>query len=419
MSMFKIWNVKILKDGQKNFLKGLDTKGAIHICNEEAKEVVVLVEGTRCVQVEKLLKDRDIQFETIGYENGHYDFFRGKSSRGARPVPNSLINKPWRVNKARTVMDWNDYYQYDVIYKWMDDIERLYPATCTVSVIGKSVEGRPIKMLKITNSNASNSGVWLDGCMHAREWITVPVVTFIANHIARNFNNLPKFLTNKDWFFVPIVNPDGYHFTHHQDRMWRKNRARFGNTIVGVDLNRNFGLNWGSGIDASVTYGDPMHQNYRGQEPFSEPESSAVKDMILYSGLPFKIFLSFHAYSEAISFPWCFQSDPSPDYVNLLEGGAVMAKAIYDTSGRMYKVGNFKDIMYFASGTSIDWSYGTAKIPFSYLVELRSKEHRFFLPKEEIIDCCREALAGVIALAEFVEKKKCLNCAVYSTKQNF
>lgn len=43
-------------------------------------------------------------------------------------------------------------------------------------------------------------------------------------------------------FFVPVVNPDGYYHTHTVDRMWRKNRARFGNTITGVDLNRNFGL---------------------------------------------------------------------------------------------------------------------------------------------------------------------------------
>lgn len=85
---------------------------------------------------------------------------------------------------------------------------------------------------------------------------------------------------------------------------------------------------------------------------------------------------------------------------------------MYETSGRMYKVGNFRDIMYHASGTSIDWSYGVAHIPFSYLIELRSKQDRFLLPQGEIIDCCREALNGVIALVNFVDQKKCLNCAV-------
>lgn len=80
-------------------------------------------------------------------------------------------------------------------------------------------------------------------------------------------------------------------------------------------------------------------------------------------------------------------------------------------------VGNFKDLMYLASGTSIDWSYGTAHIPFSYLVELRSKEYKFLLRKEEIQDCCQEVLNGVLALENFVDQKKCLNCTMFSRKK--
>lgn len=82
----------------------------------------------------------------------------------------------------------------------------------------------------------------------------------------------------------------------------------------------------------------------------------------------------------------------------------------------MYKVGNFKDVMYYASGTSIDWSYGTARIPYSYLVELRSKQDKFLLPKNEIIICCKEALNGVKALTEFADKTRCSNCKVNAKK---
>lgn len=71
----------------------------------------------------------------------------------------------------------------------------------------------------------------------------------------------------------------------------------------------------------------------------------------------------------------------------------------------MYKVGPFKDLMYCANGTSIDWSYGTAHIPFSYLIELRSKAHKFLLPKEEIIECCEENLSGLKALAAYADKQ--------------
>lgn len=28
-----------------------------------------------------------------------------------------------------------------------------------------------------------------------------------------------------DWYFLPLVNPDGYEHSHKYDRLWRKNRA--------------------------------------------------------------------------------------------------------------------------------------------------------------------------------------------------
>lgn len=59
--------------------------------------------------------------------------------------------------------------------------------------------------------------------------------------------------------------------------------------------------------------------------------------------------------------------------------------------------------MYGASGTSNDWSYGEAKIPFCYLLELRSKKHRFKVPQEEIEETGNEILKGVMALMEFVD----------------
>ncbi|XP_072945149.1 carboxypeptidase B-like isoform X2 [Epargyreus clarus] len=375
-------------------MKNLETKGAINIRNETVGTMEVIVDGNRAMQLQKLLRDRDIPFEvTVTDINGL-----------ARPrSPNERI------------IDWQDFYPLNTINSFMDSLETVYPSTCTVSVIGHTVEGRPIKMLKISNSDARNTGVWLDGTIHAREWISASVVTYIADYIARNFDKLPGSITNKDWYMVPVVNPDGYNYSFTTDRMWRKNRARIGNAVCGVDLNRNFGHNWGrNGFEYSSM--DPNHNNYRGHEPFSEPETAAVKDLLLYSGVPFKIFLTFHAYSEVISFPWCYTAEPCENYVDLLEGGTTIAKAIYETNGRMYKVGNFKDLMYYACGTSIDWSYGTAHIPYTYLIELRSKEHKFLLPREEILDCCKEVLNGVKALAEYVDKKKCANCTLFAKK---
>lgn len=57
-------------------------------------------------------------------------------------------------------------------------------------------------MLKISNGHRDNVGVWIDGGIHAREWITPAVVTYLADQVTKNYkNNLPYF-TNKDWSVV-------------------------------------------------------------------------------------------------------------------------------------------------------------------------------------------------------------------------
>lgn len=80
-------------------------------------------------------------------------------------------------------------------------------------------------------------------------------------------------------------------------------------------------------------------------------------------------------------------------------------QAIHDTNGHTYKVGSTKDLMYYACGTSVDWSYASANIVYSYMVELRGKRHRFLLPKDEIIPTATEAFNGVLKLMDFVDRR--------------
>lgn len=79
-------------------------------------------------------------------------------------------------------------------------------------------------------------------------------------------------------------------------------------------------------------------------------------------------------------------------------------QAIYENSSIIYKVGSTKDLTYYACGTSTDWSYAIAKIPYSYMIELRSKKYKFKLPKEQIIETCYEIWAAVQALMKFVDQ---------------
>ncbi|XP_061718958.1 carboxypeptidase B-like isoform X2 [Cydia pomonella] len=343
--------------------------------------------------------------KSISAENSTQTQNTAMRQSNSKPIayPNNmkqLIPRPKVKRKKVKYMDWKRYHKLSVIYAFIDDLEKDYPAICTVYVIGKSIEGRDIKMLKISNSDANNSSVWLDGAIHPREWITTAVVTFMAENIVKSFNNLSTSITNKDWHIVPVLNPDGYEYSHTKDRMWRKNRALYGGNCVGVDLNRNFSYGWGHNGEEGSSEA-PENIFYRGPAPFSEPETAA--DYILGSPNRFEVFLSFHSYFEMIIFPWGFKKDPCPDYLNQMEAGMRMAKAIYDYSGMTYKVGCTKDLTYYACGTSIDWSYAIANIPYSFMIELRSRKYKFKLPKDQIFDTCMETWSAVKSLMEYVD----------------
>ncbi|XP_023937150.2 carboxypeptidase B-like [Bicyclus anynana] len=387
------------------------------------------IESNACLIIdesyERLLYDVGIQYHETTPEIKHVQVNRPKcldnllvkpysediqlkeSFKTIIPKDNQENLKYGSKKEGEPRMDWNEYHRLNVIHDFLEELDSDYPSICTVGVIGTSLEDRELKILKVSNSNASNPAVWMDAGIHAREWIAPAVATYVANHIVRNFTNLPSSITNKDWYFHPVVNPDGYEHSHTGDRMWRKNRARHKGVCVGVDLNRNFSYCWG-GKESS---GNPSNTFYRGPEPFSEPESRAIRDFILNSEIPFKVYITLHSYGQVILFPYASKDEPCPDYVRLLEGATVMSKAIHDTNGNTYKVGVSRDVMYGAAGTSNDWSYGVAGIPYCYLIELRSKKHKFMLPKDEIEETGNEILNCVKALMEFIDGKERVSIA--------
>ncbi|KAI5642069.1 zinc carboxypeptidase domain-containing protein [Phthorimaea operculella] len=373
-----------------SLVRAMTQNSMINIWKEEASTMDVMVEGSHLGQLMGLLREREISYTVtipdvgskIAAENG------GSASK---------------TDQNSSTIDWTDYHDLKTIYGFMESLSREFPYLVSLHTIGKSVEGRNIVMMKVSNGKPGNSGVWIDAAIHPREWISVAVVTYFANALVRRFQDLPSSVTNKDWYLLPVLNPDGYEYTHTHDRMWRKNRARYGESI-GVDLNRNFSYGWGvNGEEGSSQ--DPGNLFYRGPEPFSEPETQAVRNAIYAAEVPFKVFLSFHSYGEVVIFPWGYCGEACPDYVELLEGGTALAKGIFESSGHVYKVGSTKDLMYYAAGTSIDWSYGAHKIPFSYMIELRDKKHRFLLPKEEILSTAQEVWNGVLRLMDFVDHR--------------
>jgi len=53
-----------------------------------------------------------------------------------------------------------------------------------------------------------------DQGIHAREWMSPAFVTWLINELVVNNTAHPQYTENMDWYFMPVVNPDGYEYSH-------------------------------------------------------------------------------------------------------------------------------------------------------------------------------------------------------------
>ena len=55
--------------------------------------------------------------------------------------------------------------------------------------------------------------IWIEAGIHAREWISPAVATFIFRELVEDYDEHPEYLDNFNWYFLPVANPDGYAYT--------------------------------------------------------------------------------------------------------------------------------------------------------------------------------------------------------------
>ncbi|XP_031621116.1 carboxypeptidase B-like [Contarinia nasturtii] len=310
--------------------------------------------------------------------------------------------QPYRDGQQNYGLTWDAYYSLNDILLFLDNLVEKYPNLCSLETIGYSHENRPLKVLKISNGKSGNKAIWIDGGIHAREWISPASVTYIVNDLVENWNNQPAYIQNVNWYVLPVHNPDGYEYTRNTNRMWRKNRSKGSNSkCFGVDLNRNFGFKWGG---KGVSH-DSCSEIYAGSGPFSEPESTAVADFFANNTENFEAFLTFHSYGQWILYPWGYDNGiPTDDAEELDLAGREASENMKALDGQVYTVGNSADLLYPAAGASDDYGKSIG-IKYSYTIELRDTgRYGFILPPEFILPTAKEAHTFVHTIARIVAK---------------
>lgn len=110
-------------------------------------------------------------------------------------------------------MGWDAYYNLNDINNWLDDLVATYPRIVTSIIGGSTYEGRQIKGIKISHGSGRKA-VFLEGGIHAREWISPATVNFIAHELlTSNETDTVAAARDFDWYIFPVTNPDGYVWT--------------------------------------------------------------------------------------------------------------------------------------------------------------------------------------------------------------
>ena len=106
----------------------------------------------------------------------------------------------------------------------------------------------PALVIDAGTGGATKWNAYIGGGIHAREWISPATAMYIATYFTEMYgtdSELTAILDKVTFHIVPMQNPDGYEYSHTNERLWRKNRRDNGGGVYGVDLNRNFDWQWG------------------------------------------------------------------------------------------------------------------------------------------------------------------------------
>jgi hypothetical protein len=157
----------------------------------------------------------------------------------------SLIDKEAESLAKRTVfkagdnpsfITTNEYHNYSEIHAYLDSVGTKYGYK--VDSVGQSNLGIDLKYIRIGKNPNATKEVFINGCIHAREWLGCATMVYIINELTTKPDQYDDLLSNLNIYVLPVLNPDGYDYTWGKDRMWRKTRSGPRQGCYGVDPNR-------------------------------------------------------------------------------------------------------------------------------------------------------------------------------------
>jgi hypothetical protein len=275
---------------------------------------------------------------------------------------------------SRSEFGWKVFRSYDEAGGIEDQLQAIgnnpaYEDFLELRDIGDSIQGRDILAIRMTEDPGSvalgtRPAVLYQGTTHAREWISTEVamrlLKWFVNERSNGNPEVTSMLSDRELWFLPVVNPDGYEYTFTTERLWRKNlRDNDGHEAItsadGVDLNRNYPEHWNYDDEGSNT--QTSSETYRGTAPASEPEVAADINLIENMG-DFRFAISYHSFGQLLLYTQGWQTlTPSAD------DPIYLALTGIDTDPAVpgFNPGVGADL-YTTNGEFTDWAHGEAGV---------------------------------------------------------
>jgi murein tripeptide amidase MpaA len=261
---------------------------------------------------------------------------------------------------------YRQFQRYSTIEAKIRELEQL-DSRVSVETVGRSVEGRNIYLVKVSSDPGANKPIiMIDGGHHAREWISHATVMYLLESLVNI--DIPRVsgyscsdqrcreavrqrarlnLNKYDYLFMPVINPDGYEYSHTSDRLWRKNRS--GSFCRGVDLNRNYPFHWSESGSSRYSCSDI----YSGPRAASEPEVKAVLSVANKYKDRIKMYLSFHCYSQLVLSPYGYARVYPDNYDELKRVADAYLDSVSSLRSTDYAFGTSAITLYPSSGGSV------------------------------------------------------------------
>lgn len=283
------------------------------------------------------------------------------------------------------------HYTFSEIGRQLDSLKLLFPDLITAKqVIGASYAGRPIWAVKISDNPDNQEDepeVLYTALTHAREPGGMMSVLYYMWYLLQNYGvnaEATYLVDNRQLWFVPCVNPDGYEYNRKfypgGGGMRRKNIRGVDTTVYnpssfGIDLNRNFGTHamWNSPFGGSSD--NTSDDTYRGTLEWSEPETATLRNFAYAHQI--KAALNYHTYGNYLIYPWGYQPLETPDSVIFHEYAADMTRENGYLPGR-----STETVGYTVRGVSDDFFYGDPAKPKAFSMTPEVGDRFWALPQD-------------------------------------